>query len=182
MPRTWAVAAYEGPVAAMLRAYKDDGRADLRAPLAALLRDSVAAAIAGVAHDVPRGAGLVVVPVPSSGRARRRRGREPLTDLTREALRDGRVAVAATALRVRRVHDQAGLSAGERARNLGGAMRLRHGIRLEGAICVVVDDIVTTGATLAEAARVLSAAGAREVVAATVAATRRRDAGPAGAG
>ena len=79
---------------------------------------------------------------------------------------------------VRRVQDQAGLSAQARAANLEHAVMVRPGARaaLAGVPCVVVDDVVTTGATLAECARALRAAGAGPVVAATVAATARRPA------
>jgi predicted amidophosphoribosyltransferase len=70
------------------------------------------------------------------------------------------------------VLDQAGLDAGERRANLQGALRSRR--RLDGVDVVVVDDVVTTGATLAEAARALTAAGARIRGASVVAATPRR--------
>jgi orotate phosphoribosyltransferase-like protein len=76
---------------------------------------------------------------------------------------------------VRRTVDQAGLGAAERRANLGGAMALvpRWALAVDGAVCLVADDVVTTGATLAEAARVLRAAGAAHVTAAVIAATSR---------
>ncbi|WP_449066250.1 ComF family protein, partial [Planomonospora algeriensis] len=81
----------------------------------------------------------------------------------------------------RRVADQSGLNALQRAENLSSAFRLAPGANgspaalLEGGrVIVLVDDVVTTGATLAEAARTLRAAGAEPGVAVTVAATRRR--------
>ncbi len=173
-PTVWASTAYEGAPAAMLRAYKDAGRGDLGRVLAPLLRAGVASAITEAVQGAAPPTQVVIVPVPSSARARRSRGREPLTDLTREALRGQRTVRAASLLTVGRVRDQAGLTATDRAVNLHGAMRVRHGIRPAGVTCVVVDDIMTTGATLTEAARVLRDAGACDVIAAVIAATRRR--------
>jgi predicted amidophosphoribosyltransferase len=72
----------------------------------------------------------------------------------------------------RRVADQAGLSAADRAANLSGALQARFDLR--GLRVIVVDDVVTTGATLAEAARALRAAGAEVTAAAVIAATARR--------
>lgn len=72
----------------------------------------------------------------------------------------------------RRVADQAGLGAADRAANLSGALRSR--LDLRGLHLIVVDDVMTTGATLAEAARALRAAGAHVPAAAVIAATPRR--------
>ncbi len=173
-PATWALAAYDGPLAAMLRCYKDDDRLDLREPLAALLRDSLAEAVASGGGD---GGPMMIVAVPSSARARRARGRDPLADLVRSALRGQRRLVHARLLRAGRVRDQAALTARERAANIGGSMRLRRPVDLGGVRCIVVDDIVTTGATLGEAARVLRAAGAGDVTASVIAATARTGGG-----
>jgi predicted amidophosphoribosyltransferase len=65
----------------------------------------------------------------------------------------------------RAVRDQSELNAAQRRSNLTGALGVRPGLalRLRGRECVVVDDIVTTGATAAEAARALTSAGARVV-------------------
>ena len=71
------------------------------------------------------------------------------------------------------VRDSAGLTTAARAANLDAAMRARPP-RRDGRAAVVVDDIVTTGATLREAARALRAAGWTVVGAAVVAATPRR--------
>jgi predicted amidophosphoribosyltransferase len=72
----------------------------------------------------------------------------------------------------RRVQDQAGLTATARAANLDGA--LRAGMDLRGHRVIVVDDVLTTGATLTEAARALRAAGADVLACAVIAATQRR--------
>ncbi|WP_307794348.1 ComF family protein [Arthrobacter cavernae] len=57
---------------------------------------------------------------------------------------------------------QKGLGQGERARRVRGSMRVRQGRisrRLQGQQCLIIDDVLTTGATLAEAARAVEAAG-----------------------
>ncbi|MET9018877.1 phosphoribosyltransferase family protein [Actinopolymorpha sp. NPDC004070] len=76
----------------------------------------------------------------------------------------------------RRVADQAGLDARARRANLAGAfvVRVRSRDLLTGRAVLLVDDVLTTGATLAEAARVLRVAGVNVRAAAVVAATRRR--------
>jgi predicted amidophosphoribosyltransferase len=76
----------------------------------------------------------------------------------------------------RRVADQAHLGRAARAANLAGSMVVdsRWARVVDGAACVLVDDVVTTGATLAEGARALRSAGALHVLAAACAATPRR--------
>ncbi len=72
----------------------------------------------------------------------------------------------------RSVHDQSSLGATERRTNLDNALRC---VAVPpGATVIVVDDVITTGATLAEATRALSAAGAQVLAAAMIAGTERR--------
>jgi len=77
---------------------------------------------------------------------------------------------------VRRLVDQAGLDARQRVANLDGALAVPHRfVRLvRGREVLVVDDVITTGASIAEVARALRAAGADVIGASVVAATRRR--------
>lgn len=177
MPATWTGPAYQGPVRAAVVAWKEQDRVHLTRHLAPVLGAGVAAAVRGsVEHQqaLLRGEPIAVVPAPSARSSSRARGREPVRELAGAAC--GRGAVVQGLVLHRRVRDQAGLSASERERNLAGAIIVRTGVRslLRGVPCVVVDDVVTTGATLQECARALAQAGAGPVVAATVAATARR--------
>ena len=183
MPDCVASGAYAGALARAVAAYKDNDRRDLAPVLADLAGVALTAALAGhpaYRHCLASGLGpVLVVPTPSSRAARRRRGDAPLRAVARRAARGfGRSEVVlADALRLRRrVLDQAGLGAVARAANLEGAMEVPRAWQVEvsGACCVVLDDVLTTGATLAEAARALRAAGALHVAAATVCATARR--------
>jgi predicted amidophosphoribosyltransferase len=173
---------YEGPLARLVAAYKDDGRRDLAGLLGGLLATAVAGAVAGspvavqalAAGDGP----LLLVPVPSSRRARRERGDAPLRALAARATTGfarGEVALAALLRPRRRVLDQAGLGADARRRNLDHALEVRSRGAPWGGPALVVDDVMTTGATLAEAARALRMAGLTVVGAATICATQRRN-------
>jgi predicted amidophosphoribosyltransferase len=174
LPLPWAVAEYAGVPRAVLLAHKEQGRLALAGPLGAALARSVRAAAGG-------GAGpLLLVPAPSRRAAVRARGHDPTLRLARAAARvlcgQGADVGVAAVLRLRPgVVDQAGLDAGERAANLGGAMRVpgRLAPLVAGRRVLVVDDLVTTGATLREAARALGSAGAWVPAAAVVAATAR---------
>ena len=135
---------------------------------------------------------LLLVPVPSRSRTVRQRGHAPTTRLTRVAAARltqlGRPARCAPLLRTRPgVADQSGLDAGARAVNLAGAFRahapsLRALARSGRPVHVVVcDDVLTTGATAAEAQRALRSVGLPPVAAVAVAATQPAQAPPEGA-
>jgi predicted amidophosphoribosyltransferase len=186
LPVTFSAGRYDGALSRAVSAYKDDGRRDCGRVLGDLLAVSLQAALGEppLSHRLRGGGPVLVVPVPTSRAARRRRGDAPLESLARAAcagFTSAEVrAVAVLRLR-RRVEDQAGLGADRRAVNLEHSMqvRRRREMMVAGSACVLVDDVLTTGATLAEAARALRAEGARHVVAATICATQRRAAPPA---
>jgi predicted amidophosphoribosyltransferase len=169
----------------MVVTHKEEGRLPLVRPLGDALGTSVLAA-AGATRGAPAAAGtgrtpLLLVPVPSRPAAVRSRGHDPTLRLARRSARracDGGVEVAVhPVVRVaRRLADQAGLAAAERAENLRGAFTVTERFRssLCGREVIVVDDVITTGASIAEAARALREAGAVVTGAAVVAATRRR--------
>ncbi|MEV0967422.1 ComF family protein [Microtetraspora glauca] len=172
LPECWSATRYDGAARRLLLAYKERGRTALAPVLSAVLAEVAEAALAGSAVGAVSGP-VTVVPVPSARAAYRRRGHDPV----------GVIAAGAVALlrQARRVADQAGLSSTQRAANLHGALeviRARRGAtRASGgreAVVLLVDDIVTTGVTLAEAARAVRETGADVPLALTVAATGRR--------
>lgn len=173
MVPTVAAAAYADAVRAALLAYKERGRRDLVAPLADLLTGAVAGVLD--LQRAPPGR-VLVVPVPSARSAAAARGGDHVVRLARRAaVRTGvRVAPAALGL-TRSTRDSAGLGVAERAANLDHAMLARAPVAPASAL--IVDDIVTTGATLGEASRALTAAGWSVIGAAVVAATPRRSTG-----
>ncbi|MFF4370502.1 ComF family protein [Streptomyces sp. NPDC001594] len=181
LPPVCAAAGYEGPVRAVVLAHKERGALPLAGPLGAALAAAVAAAGSRAGEGGGGGGGeggeLVLVPVPSARRTVRARGHDPARRIalaaSRRLRRAGEPARVAPVLRLRRrVADQAGLGARQRRENLAGALEVRPGgMRMAaGARIVLVDDVVTTGATLEEAARALRAAGLRADAAAVVAA------------
>lgn len=123
------------------------------------------------ARRAPGPAPDLVVPVPLHARRLRARGFNPALAVARAAARAVAAPVAATALeRVRDTPSQTGLDAAGRRRNVRGALRARGGVPRR---VWIVDDVITTGATLREAARALRGAGAQEVVAVCAARTPR---------
>jgi predicted amidophosphoribosyltransferase len=178
-PPTVAAGAYSGPVRPAVNAFKEQGRAELARPLGAALALAVAAVARGASVDRP----VLLVPVPSSAAALRARGRDHVGELTRRAVAELRAAGLpvgeARLLRRRgRVRDSAGLSAAARRANLAGSFEVDPTVApLRGALLVLVDDVVTSGATLTEAAAELSSGRGPDdapVLAAVVAATPRR--------
>jgi ComF family protein len=113
----------------------------------------------------------LVVPVPLHPRRLRARGFNPALVVARAVARCAGSPVAATALeRLRDTPSQTGLDAAARRRNVRGALRARRHVPPR---VWIVDDVITTGATLSEAARALRAAGAESVIAVCAARTPR---------
>ena len=174
LPPPFAVAAYDGSVRRLLLAFKEEGVVGLGPSLGRALACAVVAALG--ANDVVR-----LVPVPSSAASRRQRGQDIVRALAGTAARDlrrlGLDAVVVPALRhARRVQDSAGLTSRERAANLMDAffVRPRRVEALAGHPVVLVDDLITTGVTLAECAAALRREGSPPLACATIAATQRR--------
>ena len=189
MPPCTAVGPYAGPLRSVLLAYKERGRHRLARPLGALLAGAVAdAAIrAGGGPRVP----LILVPVPSTARAVRDRHGDHMARLTAHTVRRlrsaGWQARAVQPLHVLPRPDSATLDPAARAEVAGRTLRIRSsGIRVlqrtvsRRSILVVVDDIVTTGATMAAVAGRLREANVQVTGTAVLAATRLRKASATG--
>ncbi|MCZ6464592.1 MAG: phosphoribosyltransferase family protein [Proteobacteria bacterium] len=124
-----------------------------------------------VARRAPGPPPNLVVPVPLHPRKLRARAFNPAALIAREIARTRKARFAPRALsRVRDTESQTSLDRRARARNVAGAFHARGPAPRD---IWLVDDVVTTGATLAEAARELRRAGARRVVGVCLAWTRR---------
>ncbi len=97
-----------------------------------------------------------LVPIPSSKLSQRRRGRSFIVDLVEGISHKTGIEMIDCLELSRRVKDQSGLHRQERATNLAGAFRLSSQVRGE---LILVDDVVTTGATLREAFRAVNSQG-----------------------
>lgn len=166
LPPLSALIEYGGSVQRLLLAHKERGRLQLTAPLGR----AFATAVQIHGRDP-----VVRCPVPSSPKVVRQRGHDHAMRLAgagAAALRSQGVDDVAARLLVpaRQVADQSGLSTAARAANLHGALRATG---VPGGRVVIVDDVVTTGATLVEAARALMAVGYLVGGASVVAATAR---------
>ncbi|MBA2463902.1 MAG: ComF family protein [Nocardioidaceae bacterium] len=183
---------YDGALKRLVNAHKEEQVLALAAPLGEVLA-AVVSDLVGVSGLA--GLPVLLVPVPSRHSVVRGRGHDPVLRMTRRAAstlrRRGTPAAVSRLLRpTRKVADQAGLGAQQRAANLAGALRAARGparaVRgpasraagttghAESAAVVVVDDVLTTGATAREAQRALEAMGWEVAGVAVVAATRRR--------
>ncbi len=164
-----------GVLRSALIAWKEQGRFGLTRQLAHLLS-------AAVIELAPLRVPIVLVPVPTSRRSKRARGSDVVDELARESAHLLRrcgveVCVEQALSYARATVDQSGLGSAARVSNLDGAFVVRPGRpRRRGAV-IVVDDILTTGSTVAEAVRVLTAAGRRPIGVAVVAATPLRSVG-----
>jgi len=169
MPPVVAAGEYGGGLRSALLAYKERGQRGLAGPLAAYLSDAVDASRR--AFGGPTGQPLLV-PIPSSRSAARQRGGDHLLRLIAEVAPQNGLDVLPALRLPGRARDSAGLSAPERAANLAHRMRASP-VTSERPV-LIVDDIVTTGATLTEASRALRAAGWQVCGAAVIAATKLR--------
>ncbi|MEU3254891.1 ComF family protein [Streptomyces sp. NPDC006997] len=178
LPVVYAAAGYSDEVRAVLLAHKERGALALARPLGVALAGAVRAGLVRAWRDRAEqgdrgerggaayggqgavGGEVLLVPVPSARAAVRARGHDPVRRIALAAAgelrRTGTSARVLAALRQRRaVADQAGLDSRQRLENLAGALTVAPGGAglLRGRAVVLVDDLMTTGASLAEGAR-----------------------------
>ncbi len=164
--RVRAYGLYEGTLREAVHALKYRGRIALAEPLGGALAEAVRGDPLLTAADV-------LVPVPLHPRREAERGFNQSEELARALARRARIPLLRALARVRPTVPQVDLPEAERRRNVRGAFAVR--LAVGGLRVVLVDDVVTTGSTLAECARTLRRAGV-EVVGAVVVAMAVRDA------
>ena len=117
----------------------------------------------------------VIVWVPLSKKHRRKRGYDQAEPLARRVGELSGIPVAAALEKTRETATQSRIEKpSERRANVLGAYRVREGVDLSGKRVVLVDDVVTSGATLSECASCLRMAGAESVAALTFACARKK--------
>ncbi len=156
---------FGGSLATAIRRLKFTGKTHVARDLAPLWAPLLAAAYAASVNPV-------IVPIPLHWRRRFARGFDQTWLLARHACRAADLpAPCALLRRVRHAPPQSTLPAPMRRDNLRGAFCVTSPQRVVGRTVLLVDDVVTTGSTLAAAAAPLLAAGARQVIGVTLART-----------
>ena len=152
-----AAGTYAGALRHIIHAFKYEGRRSLARPLAAIVRERNADALAGAD---------CIVPVPLYPTRRLRRGFNQAAELARHL----EVPVVHALWRIRPTAPQFGLTAAARSRNVAGAFRLSPLLTarirrtcVEDRVIVLVDDVMTTGATLRACAAALEGHRPREI-------------------
>jgi predicted amidophosphoribosyltransferase len=156
----WAASSYGVTEMALIKAFKEDGLTALSGYLASAMK----LAYAGLQSDAPTLLdGSLLVPAPSSRANFRKRGYLPSLLLARRLNHFlGRPLIVKDALKfVRPVEDQASLTVNQRKTNLSGSMLASSVVF--GQRVILLDDVVTTGSTLAESARAIGQAGGEVV-------------------
>jgi ComF family protein len=160
-----ALGPYEGTLRDLCLRLKHERNAWLAPCLSELWAEARGETIGELASDA------WIVPVPLHWRRHWRRGYNQAEALARGLARRLHRPVRRPLRRVVATDKLAGLSRTERTRSLRGAFRARRNSGLDGRTIILVDDVLTTGATCGAAARALKQAGARRVVVAVIART-----------
>jgi ComF family protein len=157
-----AGAQYAGAVSRAIRELKYEARTDIAKPLASLIAEA-----AGPSSPIRN---LRLVPVPLHPKRLAERGYNQAALIARALSKHTRGRVLPLALaRERDTPHQVGLERARREANVAGAFRVRQPRAVAGHDVVLVDDVVTTGATVRDCSRALGSARARVVAVACVA-------------
>jgi predicted amidophosphoribosyltransferase len=154
----FALGRYAGARRQAIIAMKERGRADLSSPLAQAVALGLHRLLSWGLLDLP----LIIIPAPTRRSAARRRGGDPVTRMATLAIAGHPNIGVVGALRMKVLtRDSAGLGGAARERNIAGRVRLTGRRLPANAEVLLIDDIVTTGATACESVRILQTAGAR---------------------
>lgn len=148
--RVIAYGLYEGVLKEAIGRFKFYGLRRLSRPLGGLL------------PDLPIPESDAIVPVPLTAKGLKQRGFNQSLLIARALKKTGTPLYMDTLFKIKETPPQVGLSASERHKNLAGAFTARGD--LKGSRILLVDDVVTTGATAAACSKALLKAGAREIV------------------
>ena len=158
----YSFGAYDGTLRKLIHIFKFDGVQTLQRPLGALL-----------AQVLPRELSFdAIVPMPLHWRRRWERGFNQSELLAREIARRWNTPVRALVRRKKATAAQAGLTSAQRRKNVQAAFEVKGRMRLDGLRLLLIDDVLTTGATAGACARALKRSGAAHV---TLLALARRD-------
>jgi ComF family protein len=155
---------YEAELRTLIHLFKYSRIRTLAGPLGKLL-----------ARALPREQAFdVIIPMPLHWRKQWQRGFNPSELLAHEIGRRIHTPVENSVRRVRNTPAQAGLTSAKRRLNVSGAFQAKKSAAIDGRRVLLIDDVMTTGATAASCARALQRAGARQVTLLTLARADRR--------
>jgi ComF family protein len=162
--RAAAYGAYEGALRDLIHLFKYNGIRPARKILGGLLNQTVAA--------IALPDSVIVIPVPLWSGKRTSRGFNQAEAIARTFIHFQSSSIqldTSILIRTRETASQTGLTRHQRRANVRGAFAVVKPTKIKGRSILIVDDVMTTGTTAGECARVLRRAGAKEVFVATIA-------------
>lgn len=163
----WALGVYEGKLRDLIRNYKYNGKAHLLQGLHSFIEQGL---------DQLKLQGDMAVPVPLYKDKLKQRGFNQSERLFRQPFANMKIPMAEALERSRNTKPQYGLQARERQDNLKNAFQLNRSCdvqAVQGKEIILVDDIMTTGATLHFCSEALQKAGAKKITAVVIASGRK---------
>lgn len=178
-PPAYVLGRYRGAARRAVLAYKESGRRDLAVPFGRCMAAAIGTMAPETDGEASSAAALRLVPAPSRTSASRRRGGAHMARVGHRAVsalsEAGRPAALADCLVLSRsTRDSVGLDSAERVRNLSGRVLLRTSqLPPPCSPIVLLDDVITTGATIVSCVRALESAGVRVAAVLALTATAR---------